>query len=68
MIFENSFLIYFGVDLTTGDAVSHMISPELAETIKAEKLEDMREAYGLNATFLERYWIWLTSGVKGDCG
>ena len=68
MIFVISFLVYFGLDLTPGDAVSHMISPELAATITAEKLEAMREAYGLNATFLERYWIWLTSCLKGDFG
>jgi peptide/nickel transport system permease protein len=61
MIFVISFLVYFGLDLTPGDAVSHMISPELAATITPAKLEAMREAYGLNASFLERYWIWLTS-------
>ena len=68
MIFVISFLVYFGLDLTPGDAVSHMISPELAATITPEKLEAMREAYGLNASFLERYWIWLTSCLKGDFG
>ena len=68
MIFVISFLVYFGLDLTPGDAVSHMISPELAATITAEKLEAMREAYGLNASFLERYWIWLTNCLKGDFG
>ena len=61
MIFVISFLVYFGLDLTPGDAVSHMISPELAATITPEKLEAMREAYGLNATFLERYWIYFRS-------
>ena len=44
MIFVISFLVYFGLDLTPGDAVSHMISPELAATITADKLEAMREA------------------------
>ena len=28
----------------------------------------MREAYGLNQSFLTRYWIWLTSMVQGDMG
>lgn len=68
MIFVISFLVYFGLDLTPGDAVSHMISPELAATITPAKLEAMREAYGLNASFLERYWIWLSSTIQGDFG
>ena len=28
----------------------------------------MREAYGLNQSFITRYWIWLTSMVQGDMG
>ena len=68
MIFVISFLVYFGLDLTPGDAVSHMISPELASTITPEKMEAMREAFGLNASFLERYWIWLKTCLQGDFG
>ena len=68
MIFVISFLVYFGLDLTPGDAVSHMISPELAATITPEKIEAMREAFGLNASFLERYWIWLKTCLQGDFG
>ena len=68
MIFVISFLVYFGLDLTPGDAVSHMISPELASTITPEKMEAMREAFGLNASFLERYWIWLKTCLRGDFG
>ena len=68
MMFVISFLVYLGLDLTPGDAVSHMISPELAASITPEKLEAMREALGLNASFFERYSIWLTNIFKGDFG
>ena len=68
MLLAISFLVYGGLELSPGDAVSHMISPELALSITAEQLEAMREAYGLNKSFLTRYWIWLTSMVQGDMG
>ena len=68
MLLVISFLVYSGLELSPGDAVSHMISPELASTITAEQLDAMREAYGLNQSFLTRYWIWLTSMVQGDMG
>ncbi len=68
MLLAISFLVYGGLELAPGDAVSHMISPELALSITAEQLDAMREAYGLNKSFLTRYWIWLTSMVQGDMG
>ena len=68
MLLVISFLVYLGLELAPGDAVSHMISPELASTITAEQLNAMREAYGLNQSFLTRYWLWLTSMVQGDMG
>ena len=68
MLLVISFLVYLGLELAPGDAVSHMISPELASTITAEQLNAMREAYGLNHSFLTRYWLWLTSMVQGDMG
>ena len=68
MLLVISFLVYLGLELAPGDAVSHMISPELASTITAEQLNAMREAYGLNQSFLTRYWLWLTSMIQGDMG
>ncbi|MDH3665073.1 MAG: ABC transporter permease, partial [Alphaproteobacteria bacterium] len=59
MLLVISFLVYLGLELTPGDAVSHMISPELAGQVSPEKLEELREALGLNKTFIERYGIWL---------
>lgn len=68
MLLGISFLVYLGLELTPGDAVSHMIPPELAGQVSAEKLESIREALGLNKTVLHRYWSWLTHALQGDFG
>ena len=68
MLFAISFLVYLGLELTPGDAVSHMISPEVADRISAEQLDEMREALGLNKSFFERYYIWITNVLQGDFG
>ena len=68
MLLVISFLIYLGLELTPGDAVSYMIPPDVANTLSAEDLHELREALGLNKTFLERYWIWLISVLQGNFG
>ncbi|CUH66031.1 Glutathione transport system permease protein GsiC [Thalassovita autumnalis] len=68
MMLVISFLVYLGLELTPGDAVSHMIDPEAAARMTEEQFAEMREALGLNKTFLERYWIWLTNVVQGNFG
>jgi peptide/nickel transport system permease protein len=45
-----------------------MISPDLANTISDEQMEVIRDALGLNKSFIERYWVWLTHIVQGDFG
>ncbi len=68
MLFGISFLVYLGLEFTPGDAVSHMIPPDLANQVSAEKLEAIRESLGLNKSFLHRYWSWLSHAVRGDFG
>ncbi|MGI9388920.1 MAG: ABC transporter permease, partial [Boseongicola sp.] len=68
MLLVISFLVYLGLELTPGDAVSHMIDPEIASQIEPEQLEAMREALGLNKSFIERYLFWLSNVVQGDFG
>ena len=68
MLLVISFLVYLGLELTPGDAVSAMISPDVANSITAEELDAMREALGLNASFLERYGIWIGNILQGDFG
>jgi len=68
MLLVISFLVYLGLEATPGDAVSYMISPDIASQVSPEDYERMREAFGLNKTFLERYSIWLLSVFEGNFG
>lgn len=68
MLLVISFLVYLGLELTPGDAVSQMIDPESASRMSPEQFEQMREALGLNKSFVERYGIWLYNIVQGDFG
>ncbi|WDR06209.1 ABC transporter permease [Devosia rhodophyticola] len=63
-----SFLVYLGLELTPGDAVSHMISPEMMASISAERLDALRESLGLEQPFFVRYWIWLQGMLQGNFG
>ncbi|NKB29742.1 MAG: ABC transporter permease subunit [Rhodobacteraceae bacterium] len=68
MLLVISFLVYLGLELTPGDAVSHMIDPETASRMTDEQFEELREALELNKTFIERYLFWLGNVVQGDFG
>lgn len=61
-----SFLIYLALDLTPGDAVSHMISPERSPD--PAKLAELRHKLGLDGPLIVRYWIWFTGVLHGDFG
>jgi len=63
-----SFLIYLGLELTPGDAVSHMIPPDALSSMDEERLQELRESLGLGRPFLVRYWIWITGVLQGDFG
>jgi len=68
MLFLISFLVYLGLELTPGDAVSHMISPELSNSITPAQLLEMRQSLGLDKPFLERFGIWIANVAVGDFG
>lgn len=68
MLLVISFLIYLGLELTPGDAVSYMIPPEAAAYMSEEEFDALREALGLNKSFLERYGIWLVNVLQGNFG
>lgn len=63
-----SFLIYLGMELMPGDAVSFLLPPDALASLSPEQLEQMREALGLNAPFLVRYFRWLGGMLRGDFG
>ncbi|MGL4740259.1 MAG: ABC transporter permease [Sarcina sp.] len=68
MVLIITFIIYLGLELTPGDPVSHLISPELLANADPAKLEELRSAYGLNDPFLVRYFTWLKEIVTGNFG
>jgi len=68
MLLVISFLIYLGLEMTPGDAVSYMLPPDALMNIKPAELEQIREALGLNQPFIVRYFIWLGGVLQGDFG
>lgn len=68
MLLVISFLIYLGVDLMPGDAVDFMIPPDYLATLEPEKVEELRNALGLNDPFVIRYFKWLGGILRGEFG
>lgn len=68
MVLLITFIIYLGLELTPGDAVSHLISPEMLANVDPAKLDEIRAAYGLNDPFLLRYFRWLGEILTGNLG
>jgi peptide/nickel transport system permease protein len=68
MLLFLSFLVYLGLELTPGDAVSYMISPDMLATMDRSDLDVLRESLGLNDPFFLRYFRWLGGVLKGDFG
>ena len=52
MVLVLSFLIYLGLELTPGDAVSFMVPPDQIANLKPEDLEKMRDSLDLMIHFL----------------
>ncbi|SFN78652.1 ABC transporter permease [Proteiniclasticum ruminis] len=68
MVLIITFLIYLGLELTPGDAVSHLIPPDAMANVSAEQLEALRDSFGLNDPFLVRYFRWLGEMGQGNFG
>ncbi len=68
MVLIISFLIYGGLELTPGDAVSYMVSPDTLANISPEKLVELRDSLGLNDPFMVRYFKWFGGVLRGDFG
>lgn len=68
MLLVISFLIYGGLELMPGDAVSFIAGPEAMANMSPEKLDALREALGLNKPFMLRYLHWLGGVLQGDFG
>ena len=68
MLILASFLVFLGLEIMPGDAVSFMADPETLANMDPARLEEVREQLGLNAPFLVRYLNWLLGVFKGDFG
>lgn len=68
MLLVITFLIYVGLELTPGDAVSYMVGPDALANMSPQQLDALRESLGLNDPFLVRYSKWLGRALKGDFG
>ena len=68
MLLVISFLVFLGLELTPGDAVSYLASPDAMANLSPEKLEELRDSLGLNDPFLIRYFNWLHGVLRGDFG
>lgn len=68
MLLIITFIIYFLLDLTPGDPVSHLMDPESLARLSPEQLNALREAYGLNDGFVIRYFKWLIQLLQGNFG
>lgn len=68
MLFIITFLVFLGLDLTPGDAVSYMVSPEALANISQQSLNQLRDSLGLNDPFIVRYFKWIGGVLKGNFG
>lgn len=68
MLIITTFIIYFLLDLTPGDTISHLMDPESLARLSPEKLAALKEAYGLNDGFVIRYFKWLLQLLQGNFG
>jgi peptide/nickel transport system permease protein len=68
MMLVMTFLVFLGLDLTPGDAVSFIAGPDAMANMDPSQLAALRESLGLNDSFIVRYFRWLGGVLKGDFG
>ena len=70
MLFLVSFAGFFIINLPQGDYLDIRLAElrALGDTSAEARIEAMRERYGLDKPFIERYLIWITNFVQGDFG
>lgn len=68
MLLVLTFLVFLGLELMPGDAVSYMVGPDAAASMDPAQLEALRQSLGLNDPLMVRYGSWLWGLVQGDFG
>lgn len=65
MLLLLSFIVFLGIELTPGDPINYLVSPDQAGS---PNLDLLREKLGLNDPFFVRYVRWLLNLLRGDFG
>jgi peptide/nickel transport system permease protein len=68
MVLVISFLVFLALEITPGDPVTAMFSPEMMAHVSEADMEALKESLGLNNPFVIRYFQWLGRFVQGDFG
>ncbi|MEE8394382.1 MAG: ABC transporter permease [Rhodospirillales bacterium] len=65
-----SALVFVIIQLPPGDYLTTYIAEleSQGETVNTEKIEYLRQMYGLDRPMVEQYFIWLSGMVQGDFG
>ncbi len=63
-----SAIIFIGLQLLPGDAITRTVPPDLYAQMTPEQLDALRESLGLNAPLPIQYFRWLGKMLQGDLG
>ena len=63
-----SLIVFLGLQLLPGDAVTRTVSPEAYQNMTEEQFEALRDSLGLNDPILIQYFRWLGRFLTGDFG
>ncbi len=65
-----SVLVFFIIQLPPGDYLTTYIAElqSQGETVAQEKIDFLRQQYGLDRSMVEQYFIWVTGLLHGDLG
>jgi peptide/nickel transport system permease protein len=65
-----SALVFVIIQLPPGDYLTTYIAEleSQGELVDPQKIEFLRQEYGLDKPMIEQYWIWISGLVQGDLG
>lgn len=63
-----SLIIFVGLQLLPGDAITRTVSPDIYAQMTPEQVDALRESLGLNDPMPVQYFRWLGSMLQGDFG
>lgn len=63
-----SVIIFLGLQLLPGDAITRTVPPDIYAQMTPEQLDALRESLGLNAPLPTQYFRWVWKMLQGDLG